>query len=116
VYWSVPVNGTTQREAILKLLTAARGQEVSLPQILGLKISQFGARILELRRQGYVIKNRIAHEDGKVLSWYRLEGKKETPAPPSTNAIILQRQDAARLATKDSFPEFGAIAPERYPD
>lgn len=62
----------TQRGRILGLLIAARGGWISLPQILELKISQFGARILELRRSGLKIENRTETIDGQRHSWYRL--------------------------------------------
>ena len=47
-----------QRQRILDLLSSRSGQWVPLPQLLDLRISQFGARILELRREGYQIENR----------------------------------------------------------
>lgn len=76
----------TQRDQILRLLVQAGGAEVPLPRILELKISQFGARILELRRAGYHIVNRTANVDGKRLSWYRLveTSSRSTPAPAAT--------------------------------
>jgi hypothetical protein len=62
---------TIQRHKILSLLQSKT--EVSLPEILDLRISQFGARILELRREGYNIINRTKVIDGVKCSWYRLE-------------------------------------------
>ncbi len=73
---------STQRAQILKLLLEARGAEVSLPQILELRISQFGARILELRREGHRIINRTANVNGQKHSWYRIESG--PPAPMTT--------------------------------
>src|SRR5580700_4925255 len=64
---------STQRSAIFELLRSRVGQWVSLPEILGLGFAQFGARILELRRDVYTIVNKTEHREGKVLSWYRLE-------------------------------------------
>lgn len=62
-----------QRDRILALLIEARGQWVPLPQILDLKISQFGARIKELRGLGFKIRNRVEVRDRQRRSWYRLE-------------------------------------------
>lgn len=68
----------TQRERVLALLKAHEGRWVPLPDILALGIAQFGARILELRRSGHVIENRIERDDnGIVHSWYRLVPKHE---------------------------------------
>jgi hypothetical protein len=67
------MNGKTQRARILRLLSDARGEWVGLPQILDLHISQFGARIFELRRTNFTIENRTQRDDsGVVRSWYRL--------------------------------------------
>jgi hypothetical protein len=92
-----------QRDVILDVLQRARGQEVPLPAILSLRISQFGARIKELRAEGHIIRNRIEHRDGQVFSWYRLESSPDDPKE--------------QLApTKMSFPQFGALAKEtEYP-
>lgn len=72
----------TQRGRILELLTSADGAWVPLPKILELKISQFGARILELRRSGLNIRNRTEIIDGRRHSWYRIE-LREQSAPAS---------------------------------
>jgi helix-turn-helix protein len=61
---------TNQRDRILALLKTDR--EVSLPEILGLGVAQYGARILELRREGHRIVNRTERIDGKTCSWFRL--------------------------------------------
>ena len=63
----------TQRARLLQLLIEARGCEVPLPQILDLKISQYGSRILELRRLGFRITNRTEIISGVVRSYFRLE-------------------------------------------
>lgn len=63
----------TQAQRILKLLQRYSPNEVSLVEILDLHIAQFGARILELRRAGYDIRNRReTANDGTVHSWYKL--------------------------------------------
>lgn len=76
----------TQRGRILALLLAQRGGEVGLPEILSLRISQFGARILELRGLGFAILNRVEIVNGEKRSWYRLEAgpppTAPTPPPP----------------------------------
>jgi len=68
----VSADSKTQRAIILAVLLEARGHWVGLPRILELKISQFGARILELRRLGFDIENRQETVDGQRRSWYRL--------------------------------------------
>jgi len=62
----------TQRDRVLDLLREANGEWVSLTRILELRIAQFGARILELRRAGYNIENRTEEVAGETHSWYRL--------------------------------------------
>jgi hypothetical protein len=84
---NLPLQSKTQRAAILRLLIDARGAWVPLPQILDLHISQFGARIFELRRLGFSIENRTERDDsGVVHSWYRVVGdlpkdESHTPKP-----------------------------------
>lgn len=96
-----------QQHKILELLAAARGNWVPLPQMLALKISQFGARILELRREGHIIRNKTEHKDGQVLSWYRLE--------PTLGCSGVKAERISSLSPPArSFPEFGNLAPERY--
>lgn len=62
----------TQRDKILRLLQERHGDWVPLPEILALGAAQYGARILELRRQGFQIQNRTEHRNGKVHSWFRI--------------------------------------------
>jgi hypothetical protein len=69
----VTTNHYTQRSRLLQLLIEARGAEVPLPQILDLRISQFGARIHELRKLGFKITNRTERIAGVVHSYFRLE-------------------------------------------
>jgi len=63
----------TQRERLLAVLIEARHNWVPLPVILELKISQFGARIKELRGLGFNIRNKTEIVSGVKHSWYRLE-------------------------------------------
>lgn len=74
-------NATTQRTRILRLLIDARGAWVPLPEILTLGIAQYGARILELRRLGFIIENKTDRMDGVRHSWFRLIASPATPAP-----------------------------------
>ena len=62
----------TQRDRLLDLLRENAGQWVGLPRILDLRISQYGARVHELRKMGHNIENRTEHRDGQVHSWFRL--------------------------------------------
>jgi len=68
-----PENAKTQRARILGVLLQARGEWVPLPEILALRVAQYGARIHELRRLGFRIRNRTEHRDGQVFSYFRLE-------------------------------------------
>ena len=95
---------STQRSRLLALLQSRRGQWVPLPEILSLGFSQFGARILELRRDGHAITNKTEHRAGKVLSWYRLDSE---PKPE-------KRPEPSGHALPSSFPEFGSLAKESY--
>jgi hypothetical protein len=99
-----PTDRSTQRGRLLALLVRARSTEVSLPEILNLKISQFGARIKELKAMGFKITNRQESRDGQRHSFYRLESGPTVPPP----------------APKSEPPEqsklFGDLTPTRYPD
>lgn len=61
-----------QRQAILNLLQANLNEWVPLPEILRLGIAQYNARILELRREGHIIENKLKGENGTRHSWFRL--------------------------------------------
>lgn len=76
----------TQQARILRLLLDAKGSWVPLPKILELRISQFGARILELRRAGFDIENKTERDDsGVVHSWYRLVSDAPEAKIPESN-------------------------------
>lgn len=79
------MSNTSQRSRLLGLFVAARGGEVSLRQILDLRISQFGSRIKELRTLGFCIQNRMEVIGTERRSWYRLASGPgvPTPAPPA---------------------------------
>jgi hypothetical protein len=66
-------NGDSQCGRILHLLESRRGDWVPLPEILGMKISQYGTRIKELRDDwGFAIENRTETIDGLRHSWFRI--------------------------------------------
>jgi helix-turn-helix protein len=111
------MNRTGQRELLLTMFQRAKGAEVPLTAILQLRISQFGARIFELRREGYVIKNRTEHINGAVHSWYRLESSPDELAGESLRANTRQIKRAdpkEEPAPTGTFPAFGSLAPESY--
>ena len=62
----------TQRDRLLKLLRENSGRWVGLPRILDLRISQYSARVHELRKMGHYIQNKTERHDGQVWSWFRL--------------------------------------------
>jgi hypothetical protein len=71
----------TQRAEILRLLIAARGGWVPLPQIMACA-AQYNARVFELREQGFSIENRTERVDGARHSWFRLVTSPAAPVPP----------------------------------
>jgi hypothetical protein len=98
----------SQRQRILDILIAAHGQEV--PSVALSRISlQYGARVKELREMGFRIPNRTVRREGKVYGFFRLEsGTGREPASPMQTTFV--RPETG------SFPEFGILAPMRYPD
>jgi hypothetical protein len=74
----------TRRDQILELLIGARGDWVPLPKIADCA-AQYNARIFELRRLGFRIKNRTQEVHGARHSWYRLESG--PIAPTSTRCV-----------------------------
>lgn len=98
----------SQRQRILDLLVDAHGQEV--PSLLLSRISlQYGARVKELRELGFRISNRTERRAGKVHGYFRMESG---PGKQPNSSV---KPTFARPETS-SFPEFGSLAPERYPD
>ena len=79
-------NRHNQRSRVLRLLLDANGRWVPLPQILDLQISQYGARIFELRGLGFAIENKLATDPktGKRHSWFRL-----LKFPPKADPVLL---------------------------
>ncbi len=74
------VQRKTQSASLLRLLIDAHGSWVPLPQILALGIAQYNARILELRRLGFVIENKTERVNGARHSWFRLVNSPAQPA------------------------------------
>jgi len=66
------VKRKSQGAALLRLLIDAHGSWVPLPQILALGIAQYNARILELRRLGFLIENKTERVNDARHSWFRL--------------------------------------------
>ena len=65
-------NHSNQRGEILALLSKEPGARVPLPEILALGIAQYGSRIFELRRAGFVIVNERERVNGELHTWFRL--------------------------------------------
>jgi hypothetical protein len=96
---------STQRGKILDVLISARGDWVPLPKITACA-AQYNARIFELRRMGFVIRNRTREVGGVRHSWFRLE-------PGPSEALLAQLESTPAAATP-SFPTFGNLAKESY--
>lgn len=94
----------TQRSRILRLLIAARGSWVPLPEIMACA-AQYNARIFELRKK-FNIENRTETIDGQRHSWFRLipsgTPKSAPPAPaPRTEIPWKDRQPVTGLPLWD---------------
>lgn len=88
-----PESSSSQRARILRLLIEARGTEVPLPEIAECAC-QYGARIFELRKLGFVILNRTEDIDGSRRSWFRLvAGPPEASSPARPAAAELDNND-----------------------
>jgi len=96
---------STQRAKILAELVSARGDWVPLYRVTQ-HAAQYNAWVYELRRMGFVIRNRTREVDGMRHSWFRLES-----GPPE--ALPAQAESTQAAATP-SFPTFGDLAPESY--
>jgi hypothetical protein len=111
------VSWSTQRDQLLALFVPDR--EVPLPEILALGIVQYNARIFELRRLGFRIKNRTQEINGVKHSWFRLVQKPEQPAgsaQPDRTAKARQWLSVARGETTQASETrslFGDHAPDR---
>ncbi len=61
----------TQKQRLKGLFLKNPNEWISLKTILSLYISQFGARIFELRGEGMKIENKTELADGQKHSWYK---------------------------------------------
>lgn len=62
----------TQQKRILQLLRRYAPNWCPLPEILSLGVSQYNSRILELRRSGWTIENKVEQHGESRHSFYRL--------------------------------------------
>jgi hypothetical protein len=92
-----PAARKNQRDAILQILLAARGQWVPLSQLSACAY-WWGPRLFELRASGFEIES--ADVDGPGTRFRLVPGV----------ALNVAATDAP------AFPEFGSLTPERYPD
>jgi hypothetical protein len=60
-----------QRDRILQLLIAARGNWIPSPELAAISL-QYSARISEARKLGFQIENKVEHHDGNVFGFFRL--------------------------------------------
>ena len=97
----------TRAERLLALLCSRKGRRVTLPEVQRIAGAQHGARILELRRRGFVIENVSERVHGETHSSYILRsGPTETPPmfplpveQPEGEAV--SRFEAARMARQE---------------
>ena len=61
----------TQRDRLKQFFISRANEWIPLPEILSMYISQYGSRILELRRSGMVIENKWEIIEGVKHSWFR---------------------------------------------
>jgi hypothetical protein len=90
--YDAPPNAASQCGQILRLLQSRAGGWTPLPEILALKISQYGTRIKELRDDwGYVIESKTETVNGQRHSWFRLR-----PTPMNAETDWYEREHGAR--------------------
>ena len=74
---------TTQRDRLRLLFEANLSVPIPLPKILELGIAQYGARILELRREGYDIRNdTVDVVDGQKHTAFTYHGRRTVTVAP----------------------------------
>jgi hypothetical protein len=90
----------SQTAKIVEFLRSRRGAWVPLPEILGLRISQYSARIFEARHKwGLNIENRTEVVNGKKHSWFRLAEKPAIERQPAiSNPGLFSSQELERSA------------------
>jgi hypothetical protein len=99
------MNRESQREQLLSLLRRAHGDWVPLPEILDLRISQYSARICELRKLGHQIENKTARENGETKSWFRLVETPQRPLQTRLPAKPDEQLESKPAVQSDLFPE-----------
>jgi hypothetical protein len=95
-----PECANTQRGRILRVLLEARGGWVPSPEIAACA-QQYGARVYELRRLNFGIKNRTEELNGTRLSWFRLVSSPAQASSPATPATV-DRAVAVNSQTKSA--------------
>ena len=101
-------NRSTQTARLVALLRERSPQWVPLPEILNLRISQYGARLYQARHEwGLHIESRVEMVGGEKHSFFRLVSQPAAPMCP-------QERESVTPATAASFPEFGSLVPESY--
>ena len=93
-----------QNERILSLLRESCGLWVPLPKILALGIARYSARILELRRLGFQIENRLEYVNGTCHSYYRL-----LITPNSKTGQLPKSTDVATELKDAGLPSFDSV-------
>ena len=62
---------TKQKDRLLDFFKERPNEWIPLPEILGLFISQYNARIYDLRHEGITIENRWEMIEGVKYSWFK---------------------------------------------
>jgi hypothetical protein len=79
----------SQTARIVELLAAKRGQWIPLPEILGLGIAQYSARIHTARHElGLRIENRTEGIEGVRHSWFRLPWEQKRLTREGQEAVL----------------------------
>jgi hypothetical protein len=93
-------NAKTQRSRILRLLIDARGEWVPLPEIMACA-AQYNARVYELRRLGFDVKNKTETDSatGVRHSWFRLA--KSSSAEPAGGKNVRESDFMRRRREED---------------
>ena len=64
----------TRKQRILELLLANKGRRVPSPELARISL-QYGSRVLELRAEGYVIRNEMERVNGDIHGYFTLEAE-----------------------------------------
>ena len=109
-----PRGKLSQRARILHLLLSA--PEVALPAILDLRVSQYNARINELRGLGFDIRNRTQRIEGVVHSWYALnfEPRHDPPASPNSGSGDWFERQTGQKRPAPPRPDLGPLFQETH--